>query len=98
MRQPCAGGRRPRSFAQGLAFDVAGYSPRIEIFVNGRKVKELQCFAPRLDVKQAFPDVPHALYCGFDCTLRVGRSWAPRSTIKVTASSQAGTLVLAERQ
>jgi GT2 family glycosyltransferase/uncharacterized protein YbaR (Trm112 family)/SAM-dependent methyltransferase len=74
---------------QGWAFDVVGHSPLIEIYVNDKKIKELQCFSGRVDVKKAFPDVYHALYCGYSCTLRVPRSWAPRVKIKVTARSEA---------
>jgi GT2 family glycosyltransferase/uncharacterized protein YbaR (Trm112 family)/SAM-dependent methyltransferase len=82
---------------QGWAFDVAGHSPIIEIFVDDEKVKELQCFSGRVDVKQAFPDVHHALYCGYNCHLRVRRSWAPRARVKITARSAAcAPAVLAE--
>ncbi len=83
---------------QGWAFDVSGHSPVIEIFIDGRKVKALQCFCPRIDVKRAYPDVPHALYCGYSGTLQVPRSWAPRVILKVTARSQAcAPVVLADR-
>jgi len=72
---------------QGWAFDASGHEAKIEIFVNGRKVKQMQCFEARVDVKRGYADVPHALYCGFHCRIRVRRSWAPGLTVKVTASS-----------
>lgn len=62
---------------QGWAFEIGGRSPRIKVLVNGTCVQELQCFAPRVDVKKYFPDNLHALYCGFHHWLRIKRSWAP---------------------
>jgi len=72
---------------QGWAFDASGHETEVQIFVNGRKVKKLQCFEARVDVKRAYPDIVHALYCGFHCRIRVRRSWAPVVTVKVMANS-----------
>ena len=78
-----------RLLVKGWAFDTSGHSPRIEVFVAGKKVKELQCFEARVDVKKAYPDVPHALYTGFHCLIRAPHSWAPSVKVTVTARSRA---------
>ncbi len=74
---------------QGWAFDVSGHSTQVEILVDGRKVKEQQCFEARVDVKRHFPSVPHALYCGFHCSIRVPRTSAPAVTVTLRAKSAA---------
>ncbi len=72
---------------QGWAFDASGHSVDIEVFVDGIKVRELQCFEARVDVKRAFPDFAHALYCGFHCFIPAQRSWAPEIRVTVLAKS-----------
>jgi GT2 family glycosyltransferase/SAM-dependent methyltransferase/uncharacterized protein YbaR (Trm112 family) len=74
-----------RLLVQGWAFETAGRSCLIKAFVNGRCVKTLQCFSPRVDVKKHYPDVLHALYCGFQHWLDVKRSWAPGVELTITA-------------
>ena len=72
---------------QGWAFDASGHSVDIEILVDGIKVRELQCFEARVDVKRAYPDFAHALYCGFHCFIPAQRSWAPEIRVTVVAKS-----------
>lgn len=68
----------------GWAFEEAGRSPIVRVHLAGRCRATLRCAEARLDVKNAFPEVAHALYAGFHARIRVPRRLRGRVPLRVT--------------
>ncbi len=75
----------------GWALEMAGRSPVVRVYLDDRLVATTRCFAARLDVKAAFPELEHALYTGFHVRLRLPRGRRESLRLRVTFATEEQT-------